>query len=109
MDEKILIITILGMAVVTYLPRLLPVWLLATRTLPQPVITWLKYIPAAVLSAMLVPSLLLPAGEVDISFSNLYLMAAFPTLLAGWKSKSLFLAVIVGMAFVAITRLLFHL
>ncbi len=29
MDPKIIFITILGMAVVTYLPRLLPVWLLS--------------------------------------------------------------------------------
>ena len=104
MDEKIIFLTILGMALVTYLPRALPVWLLASRPLPAPVITWLRYVPAAVLAAMLFPSLLLPEARQTEGY--LYLYAALPTLLVAWKWRSLFGAVVVGMAFVAAGRLL---
>jgi branched-subunit amino acid transport protein len=57
MDQKIILLTIFGMALVTYIPRLVPVSLLSSRSLPPLVIAWLRYIPVAVLSAMLLPSL----------------------------------------------------
>jgi branched-subunit amino acid transport protein len=106
MDQNLIFLTILGMMLVTFLPRLLPVWLLATRSLPEIVITWLRYVPAAVLSAMLLPAILMEDGSLNLSTSNLYLLAFFPTLLVAWKTKSLFLAVITGMALVAFARFL---
>ena len=109
MDPKIIFITILGMAVVTYLPRLLPVWLLSSHSLPAPVILWLRYVPAAVLSAMLFPSLLIEQGKLNFSWNNLYLVAALPTLLVAWKTRSLFGAVVTGMALVAAGRFFFGL
>ncbi len=109
MDQKVIFLTILGMALVTYMPRLLPVWLLASRRLPEVVITWLRYVPAAVLAAMLVPSILVQGKQLNLSFNNLYLLAFFPTLLVAWKTRSMFGAVIVGMVFVALGRLFFHL
>lgn len=93
------------MLLVTYLPRLLPVWFLATRKLPGVVITWLRYVPAAVLAALLFPAILLREQSLFLSANNLYLLAFFPTLLVAWKTKSLFGAVVVGMALVALGRL----
>jgi branched-subunit amino acid transport protein len=106
MDQTLVFLTILGMMLVTYLPRLLPIWLLATRSLPGIVITWLRYVPAAVLSAMLFPAVLVEDSSLNLSSDNLYLLAFFPTLLVAWKTKSLFLAVITGMALVAFGRLI---
>ncbi len=108
MDQTQIFLTILGMALVTYLPRLAPVWLLASRSLPEIVITWLRYVPAAVLSAMLLPSLLLQENHLAITPGNLYLLAAIPTFLVAWKTRSMFGAVIVGMVLVALARLLIH-
>jgi branched-subunit amino acid transport protein len=105
MDQKAIFLTILGMAVVTAGPRILPVWLLAERDLPPLVERWLKYIPVAVLSALLLPSLLLPEGAFDFSSSNLYLWAAIPTLFVALKTRSLFGSVICGMLLVALARL----
>lgn len=109
MDQKIIFLTILGMALVTFLPRLLPVWFLSTRSLPRVVTTWLRYVPAAVLAAMLFPSILVSNNQLNFSFTNLYLLAFIPTLLVGWKTKSLFGAVVVGMTLVALGRLVLHL
>ena len=107
MDQKAIFITILGMAAVTALPRILPMWLLAERNLPSIVERWLKYVPVTVLSALLLPSILIPQGAIDLGFTNLYLWAAFPTLWIGWKTRSLFGAVIAGMLLVALGRFLF--
>lgn len=106
MDQKLVFLTILGMMLVTYLPRLIPAWFLATRNLPRVVITWLRYVPAAVLSAMLFPSILIQDQSIHLSLENLYLLAFFPTLLAAWKTRSLFGAVVIGMATIALSRLL---
>ena len=107
MDQKIIFITILGMGMVTYLPRLLPVLLLSSKKLPPLVIAWLRFIPVAVLAAMLLPSLVVnDATQLDFSSSNLFFWAAIPTFLVAWKTRSLFDSVIVGMVVVSLARYL---
>jgi len=107
MDQKIIFLTILGMALVTYIPRLLPVWLLSSRSLPPLVIAWLRYVPVAVLAAMLVPTLMIQDERVYVGLDNLFLWATIPTLLVAWKTKSFFSSVVAGMACVAIARYIF--
>jgi branched-subunit amino acid transport protein len=61
MSEIALLIIL--MALVTYLPRVLPMLLLSRRTLPRAAVLWLSYVPVAVLAALLAPaSLLLPVS-----------------------------------------------
>ena len=105
MDQQTIFLTILGMMAVTYIPRALPVLALARRTLPEPVIRWLGFIPVAVLSAMLLPSLVAPEKILDFSFQNIFLWAALPTFLVCWKTKSFVGAVVTGMGCVAAGRL----
>lgn len=111
MDEKRVILTIAGMGLVTYLPRALPLLFLGRagtfgRAAPSLLDAWLRYVPPAVLAAMVFPSLLLPGGEAGSAFGNLYLWAALPTLWIAWKTRSLLGAVAVGVAVVALGRLL---
>jgi branched-subunit amino acid transport protein len=111
MDEKTVILTIAGMGLVTYLPRALPLLFLgrarrAGRPAPSILDVWLRHIPAAVLAAMVLPSLLLPGGEARSGAGNLYLWAALPTLWVAWKTRSLLGAVLAGVAVVALGRLL---
>ena len=109
MDQKTILLTILGMALVTYIPRLLPVWVLASKSLPQPVLAWLRYVPVAVLAALLFPAIVVQDDQVDLGLSNLFLWAAFPTLLVAWKTRSLLGSVIVGAVVVAVARYMFGL
>lgn len=104
MAETILLITFAGMTLVTYLPRLLPAWLLRERTLPPFLIAWLRYIPVAVLAALLLPSLVVQENTINISAQNLYLWAALPAGWVAWKKKSLFGTVITGMLIIALVR-----
>ena len=94
------------MGLVTYLPRLLPVWLLASRRLPEPAITWLRYVPASVLAAMLFPAIFTEQGQLNLHAGNLSFWAALPTLLVAWKTRSLFYAVVTGMLTIALLRLI---
>lgn len=106
MDQKAILLTIVGMALVTYIPRLIPVALLSSRSLPPLVIAWLRYVPVAVLAALLFPSIIVQENQVNLGPSNLFFWAALPTLLAAWKTRSLFGSVVVGMALVATARYL---
>ncbi len=105
MDQKTIFLILLGMAAVTYLPRLLPVWLLSSRQLPPQLVTWLRHVPVAVLSVMLLPALLVPDDRLDLGLNNLFLWAAIPTFLVAIKTRSLFATVVVGAASVALARL----
>ena len=112
MGENAITLTIIGMGIATYLPRLLPLLLLTRReragsTLSPLAETWLRHVPAAVLAAMLLPSVVIAKGRLHLGSDNLYLWAAIPTLAMAWKTRSLFGSVALGMAVVAVGRLLF--
>ena len=107
MDQKTIFLTILGMTLVTYLPRLAPVWFLSSRTLPPLVRRWLRLVPVAVLSALLFPALLVQGGQINTRLDNLFLLAAIPAALVAWRTRSLFGAVLTGMALVAAGRFFF--
>lgn len=104
MDETTLFLTITGMTLVTCGPRILPVLALASRPLPAPVVRWLSFVPAAVLSAMLAPALLVHDGAIALNTDNYYLWAAIPAFLVAWKTRSFFGTVALGMALVAGAR-----
>ncbi|MDX9849947.1 MAG: AzlD domain-containing protein [Anaerolineaceae bacterium] len=104
MAETNVLITLVGMALVTYLPRLIPAWVLRDKQLPAFLVAWLRYVPVAVLAALLLPSLLIENNQINFSASNLYLWAAIPAGWVAWKKKSLFGTVIVGMLVVALVR-----
>jgi len=107
MDQEIVFLTIVGMLAVTYIPRMVPLVALASRTLPEPVVRWLSYVPAAVLSSMLFPALLLKDGRFDVTPSNYFLWAAIPAFLLAWRTRSFFGTVALGMALVAAGRYFF--
>lgn len=94
------------MAVVTFLPRLLPTLFLSGKTLRPVISAWLRLVPPAVLAAMLVPSLLVREERFDLGLENLFLWAALVAFAVAWKWKSLFATVVVGMGLVALGRYL---
>ena len=93
-----MIYLILGMSLVTQLPRLLPLVVLSRLSLPPIVIRWLKQIPVAVLSALLFPSLHIADGRLSLSLNNTALLAAIPSIIVAAKTKNLFLTVLAGIA-----------
>lgn len=106
MDQELILLIIFGMGLVTYLPRLLPLLALTGVKLPKWVISWLGYVPPAVLSALLLPSILLQDDQLSLGLDNLFLWAALPTMGVAVLTKSLFPPVIIGMLIVIIGRLL---
>jgi branched-subunit amino acid transport protein len=86
-----------GMGLVTYLPRWLPLLYLSQKRLPQWLIEWLNLIPAAVLSALLAPSLFAGSAPRVFDPGRLELLVAVPTFLFAVKTGSLGGTVLCGM------------
>jgi branched-subunit amino acid transport protein len=89
---------ILGMFAVTFGVRY-PVLAFVSRvTLPPMVERALRYVPAAVLSAIVAPSVIIGRdGAPDFSLSNAALIASLAAVLVSWRTKNLLLTIIAGM------------
>ena len=97
MTTRDYIVLIICMGAVTYLPRMLPLVALSRRRLPVWFSEWLELIPAAILSALLAPTLFTSAAPRTLCLGKPELLAAVPTLLFALKTRSLAGTVIVGM------------
>jgi branched-subunit amino acid transport protein len=104
MDQRTLFLTILGMALVTYVPRALPALALSSRTLHPAVRRFLSFVPVAVLSALLLPSLVVTDARLDFSMGNVFLWGSLLLLPFCIKTRSFFGTVAVGMFLVAGAR-----
>jgi len=92
------------MAVVTYLPRFLPMYVLTRLEIPQTATSWLRYVPVAVLSALIVPGILTTNRQVFFSPVNSYFLASIPAFLVAWRTRSMLLTVVAGMAAVLLLQ-----
>lgn len=101
MDSRVVLI-IIGMALVTYIPRALPIIGLSKIPLPSIILKWLSFIPVAVLSALLLPSLVVTEAELNLNINNSFLLASIPAIVVAFWKRSLLLTVVVGMVAVVL-------
>jgi branched-subunit amino acid transport protein len=94
MRESTLVL-ILGMALVTFLPRFLPMAFLSRWVLPEKTRVGVSYFPVAILSAIVFPTFFSEGNWVEIQPQ--YLLAALPVFIFAWKVKSLWGSVVLGM------------
>jgi len=88
---------IAGMGVVTYVPRWLPLVFLTRRRLPLWLVEWLDFIPASILSALVVPYLITTGDPRHLDILRPELFVAVPTFAFALVTKSLAGTVVVGM------------
>jgi branched-subunit amino acid transport protein len=91
------VMIIVGMGLVTYIPRWFPLFMLTRRQLPRWFIEWLDFIPAAILSALVLPYLVTAGEPRHLDFFRPELIVAIPTLAFALKTRSLAGTVLVGM------------
>src|SRR5688572_18524007 len=101
------IILIIGMMLVTVAARYPLMVLVGKVQLPEQVIRALRYVPVAVLTAIIVPAALIPQGTIDASLKNAYLYASLITIGIAWRTKNLLATIIGGMAIFFLWRMLF--
>ena len=91
------ILLIVGMGLVTYIPRYLPLFFLTQRNLPRWFIEWLDMIPVAILSALVFSEIFLSGSPRHLDMLQIKSLVAIPTFLIALKTKSLGGTVISGM------------
>lgn len=95
---------ILGMMAVTFGVRY-PILALSGRVhMPTWLIRALAYVPVAVLSAIAVPMMLAPQGDMQLSFSNEYLVAGVLSIVFVAITRHLLWTIVLGMALFLMLR-----
>jgi branched-subunit amino acid transport protein len=95
---------ILGCAIVTVIPRIVPFIFVRSVQLPEVVLKWLSYIPICILTALVVENMLIET-ENAVELDWTVLLAMLPTLLTALWTKSLSATVIIGVISMAFIRL----
>ena len=104
-----ILLVILGSALVTFIPRVLPLVFLSKIKIPEWGEKWLNQIPVAVMSALLAQELLTTDCKVLVFDNVIKLLAALPAFLIAIKTKNLLLTVVVGIFSMMFLRFIFKL
>lgn len=101
------ILTIGGMALVTFLIRY-PVMAVVSRvTLPEQAIRALRFVPVAVLTAIIVPEVVAPGDVPSLALSNAYFWAGLISVIIAWRTRSLLATIVLGMIIFFLWRTVF--
>jgi branched-subunit amino acid transport protein len=88
---------LLAMGLVTFAIRFSLIGGLGRIELPPLIRRALRFVPPAVLTAIVFPELFLPAGTLDVSFTNDRLLAGLLAALVALRTRNVVLTVAVGM------------
>jgi branched-subunit amino acid transport protein len=83
--------------ILTYAIRLSFILFYGTKSMPPRLQQGLRFVPPAVLSAIVFPELLVREGELDLSFGNPRLLAGILAALVAWRTKNVILTIVAGM------------
>ena len=104
MTEWLLII---GMALVTFLPRYLPFGLAGKVVIPPLIARALSFVPIAVLTVIIVQTSFFRQGELSLSLDNHYLLASVIAFFAALFTKQLYWTIFLGLLSFGAMKLLF--
>ena len=88
---------VIGMGVITYAIRLSMIVLSGQIQLSDSLQRALRYVPPAVLSAIIVPEMVQPGGTLDLSLGNERLLAGLIAIVVAWTTKNMIWTVAIGM------------
>ena len=97
MSTLMLWLAILGAGAVTFALRFSFIALLGRIEVPPSLERALRFVPAAVLTAVVIPLLLLDDGALNVSPGNERLLAGLVAVLISWRTRSVLLTLVGGM------------
>ncbi len=95
---------ILGMAVLNYVLKWLPLAVLTRVNIGPFFRRWLSFIPVSVISCIVMSEVVIPSGNWLIPWKNPFLYAALPTGFAYYKTRSYVVAILIGVGTFALVR-----
>lgn len=100
-------LTLLAMGVVTFLIRFSVIGMLGDAEMPHTVKRGLRLVPAAVLTAIVFPALLISDGTLNVAPDNFRLIAGLIAIVVAWRTKNTLLTIAVGMVSLWVLQFLF--
>ena len=94
---------ILGCAIVTVIPRILPFMLIKNITLPAIVTKWLSFIPVCLFAALVMSSII-DNDQASFAIKWQFVYALIPTLIVALWTKNLSVTVLAGVVCMAFIR-----
>lgn len=94
MNEILLIMT---MAIVTFVPRLLPFALASRLRLPKSMQQALSYVPIAILSVIIAQSIFYRDGVLALHIENPFLWSSLVAFITSLIQKRLFVTILMGL------------
>ena len=94
---NIWIIMIIG-GLLTFATRRSFIFLLDRIKVPDWFRRGLRFVPVAMLSAIILPDLTSPIGTLFLNWRNPQLLAGIVAILVAWKTKNVILTILAGMA-----------
>lgn len=88
----------LCIGVFTYAIRLSFIGLLGTKEMPALLLKALRFVPIAVLPAIILPQLFLRGNTLDFSLANPRWIAGILAAIVAWRTRNVLLTIVVGMA-----------
>jgi len=88
---------IMGMAAVTFFTRFASAVLFQQTGVPAWFERWMKHVPTGILTALIMPSLLLPKGYLDVSIHNHYLLAGLVATVATYFFRNAIVTMSLGL------------
>ena len=96
-DAPILWLIIVGIGAGTFLIRFSFIWLFGRGEIPVGVQRALRFVPASVLSALVLPSFIF-TEHTTFALDNRRMWAGLIAALIAWRTRSMLLTIAVGMA-----------
>ena len=93
---NIWLVFLLG-GLLTFGMRFIFIYLLGRFEVPETMRRALRFVPPAVLSAIVAPELLIRSGQMDVSLTNFRLLAGIVAVLVAWRTKNTLLTILAGM------------
>lgn len=106
MSQGLLWITIIIVGLLTLAIRLSFIVFIGEMRVTPIVQQALRFVPIAVLSALISPALFFPNGLLNISFGNIRLIAGIIAILVAWRTKNVLLTIFSGMACLLLLQVL---
>ncbi len=90
-------LTFLCIGVLTYAIRLSFIMLFGKLVIPSFLMRALRFVPVAVLSAIILPALFLDGSRLNLSLGNARLLAGGIAVVVAWRTRNALLTIVVGM------------
>jgi len=103
---NIWLVMLLG-GLITFLIRFSLIYLFGRFQVPESMRQALRYVPPAVLSAIVFPDLFFHEGTLNLSLDNTRLLAGLVAILVAWFSRNTLVTIVAGMLALFLFELFF--